>query len=278
MSYFNPRSHEGSDEARVSATMYLLCISILAPTRGATPKPRRSTQNGIFQSSLPRGERRYSFLLATMSEGFQSSLPRGERQTFFMVIWQFIVFQSSLPRGERLIIHAVHYKMAVFQSSLPRGERPFSQFRLSADHSISILAPTRGATPEGSFEREGHPISILAPTRGATMEQLRDVFYQIFQSSLPRGERPHSPVLALCLLLFQSSLPRGERLGFGKAQIGFILISILAPTRGATQGSRLISSCSRYFNPRSHEGSDLENVETIKSDIISILAPTRGAT
>ena len=99
--YFNPRSHEGSD-------MIVCCC----------PSSRE-----VFQSSLPRGERRVrvtyctscgniSILAptrgATNSEAgnnrgirFQSSLPRGERRdsVFMMVIP--VIFQSSLPRGER---------------------------------------------------------------------------------------------------------------------------------------------------------------------------------
>ena len=54
---------------------------------------------------------------------------------------------------------------------------------------ISIHAPTRGATTQVAVEQSGSAISIHAPTRGATMEQLRDVFHQIFQSTLPREER-----------------------------------------------------------------------------------------
>ena len=55
-------------------------------------------------------------------------------------------------------------------------------------------------------------------------------------------------------------------------------ISIHAPTRGATAGSR--SGTSRYnnFNPRSHEGSDVNSPPSISFHKISIHAPTRGAT
>ncbi len=54
---FNPRSHEGSDTGRGGAVRSLQ-ISIRAPTRGATQIDRSIDVNLIFQSALPRGERR----------------------------------------------------------------------------------------------------------------------------------------------------------------------------------------------------------------------------
>ena len=55
---FNPRSHEGSDsEDRIN--IYQVNISIHAPTRGATPVSTPIPGiHCIFQSTLPRGERR----------------------------------------------------------------------------------------------------------------------------------------------------------------------------------------------------------------------------
>ena len=55
-SYFNPRSHTGSDEKGRA-----LCeeerISIHAPTRGATNYIGQVSEQEIFQSTLPHGER-----------------------------------------------------------------------------------------------------------------------------------------------------------------------------------------------------------------------------
>ena len=58
----------------------------------------------------------------------------------------------------------------------------------------------------------------------------------------------------------------------------FIPISILAPTRGATLLRPVQNFPDRYFNPRSHEGSDPKGRGTYRRGYISILAPTRGAT
>ena len=62
-------------------------------------------------------------------------------------------------------------------------------------------------------------------------EQMR-----IFQSALPRGERPIPRESSLIGILFQSALPRGERLY-------------------NTDPDRALEN----FNPRSHEGSDVLN-------------------
>ena len=57
------------------------------------------------------------------------------------------------------------------------------------------------------------------------------------------------------------------------------IVSIHAPTRGATRPSSAIRRLQRCFNPRSHEGSDLNKVKyALYSSNVSIHAPTRGAT
>ena len=56
------------------------------------------------------------------------------------------------------------------------------------------------------------------------------------------------------------------------------VISIHAPTRGATLLPSAGIHSSENFNPRSHKGSDNKNREEIRLARISIHAPTRGAT
>ena len=58
--------------------------------------------------------------------------------------------------------------------------------------SISIHAPTRGATGMcGRYEVE-IAISIHAPTRGATQKLCDKLDSEVFQSTLPREERPYA--------------------------------------------------------------------------------------
>ena len=126
------------------------------------------------------------------------------------------------------------------------------------------------------------------------------LIFPIFQSTLPREERPSTSWIRQSTTRFQSTLPREERRN-GTFTIGaLIAISIHAPTRGAT---RTISQVSVFivfqstlpreerplwvsilysvpnFNPRSHERSDAWCFRQSFTHIhISIHAPTRGAT
>ena len=77
---FNPRSHEGSDSGYYHQGDRS-CISIHAPTRGATLK-----DISIFINTLDFNPRSHEGSDAAESAGaatlqlFQSTLPRGERQ------------------------------------------------------------------------------------------------------------------------------------------------------------------------------------------------------
>ena len=120
---------------------------------------------------------------------------------------------------------------------------------------ISIHAPTRGATALIVDDDYTITISIHAPTRGATKPDDRRRTNRRFQSTLPREERLESSPLIVVEVEFQSTLPREER-------------------RQVVRSGRWL----RYFNPRSHERSDIDKVKNARSHVISIHAPTRGAT
>ena len=124
--------------------------------------------------------------------------------------------------------------------------------------SISIHAPTRGATPswETCTERgkyfnprshEGSDLklsfefgflfkfSIHAPTRGATVSAIIVIHRVIaFQSTLPRGERLLIAIFIIVPSFISIHAPtRGATVHIGGI-IAWELISIHAPTRGAT--------------------------------------------
>ena len=63
-------------------------------------------------------------------------------------------------------------------------------------------------------------------------------------------------LIDLCADLFQSTLPRGERRVSAKSKKRAVDISIHAPARGATLSCCLCIFCQCNFNPRSREGSD----------------------
>ena len=165
-------------------------------------------------------------------------------------------------------------------------------------------------------------ISIHTPTRGTTAGTGTATNLAEFQSTFPREERPYYTIVRIQVLQFQSTLPREERpfpTDFVTAFMPYFnprshersdftgdytfevtLISIHAPTRGATHNAGTVGTAkefqstlpreerrieihtcsSRYhFNPRSHERSDATAKRVFWSPyLISIHAPTRGAT
>ena len=166
-------------------------------------------------------------------------------------------FQSTLPRGERLSVFAPAQQPAYFNPRSREG---------SDAHHPSVFFHFTHFNPRS---REGSD---------TTNQSVLHCFRK-FQSTLPRGERLHSPyfeissynfnprsregsdsaVLALVPISsqFQSTLPRGERRTVTIADRDGNKISIHAPARGAT--SMLLFPKFRFldFNPRSREGSDM---------------------
>ena len=71
ISDFNPRSREGSDRLFPSCIVMLKSISIHAPARGATHSQHISVvAYSVFQSTLPRGERRQRKSIYKRSSNF----------------------------------------------------------------------------------------------------------------------------------------------------------------------------------------------------------------
>ena len=190
--------------------------------------------------------------------------------------------------------------VAKFQSTLPQGER-LVVFIPTFDNSISIHAPTRGATrliSEGHsgyiyFNPRSHKgsdrirrdlavgkkISIHAPTRGATHGGGQGCWAEAISIHAPtRGATTMDCIKCQQKNTFQSTLPQGERQKNHKSGRRFLPISIHAPTRGATLGMPTVYYICYNFNPRSHKGSDRDRGGIAAVHDISIHAPTRGAT
>ena len=144
-------------------------ISIHTPTRGTTSNSLSFSIFSVFQSTLPREERPLQHQLGLHRRIFQSTLPREERQILILFNRFECLFQSTLPREERpaLLLRQTIYSpdfnprshersdtfsrsisslSVTFQSTLPREERQASFLFHFSLLSISIHAPTRGAT------------------------------------------------------------------------------------------------------------------------------------
>ena len=252
-SNFNPRSREGSDIDWVSNP---LCnaISIRTPARGATRTWTRLPRLCRFQSALPRGERlacvgnltksckisirapargaTYTPTQHLSSKLFQSALPRGERHDRRAGDDRSKAISIRAPARGATMRYWQQSKTIIFQSALPRGERPRRWRQQSSRQNFNPRSREGSDGTGDDFHNYGN-ISIRAPARGATKHTFFLHRRVLFQSALPRGERPILSKKSSSVSTFQSALPRGER-----------------PTC-TCKGSSLM-----YFNPRSREGSD----------------------
>ena len=98
-------------------------------------------------------------------------------------------------------------------------------------------------------------ISTHAPARGATEGAKAYYNVAIISTHAPTGGATTLKALCTFCALFQSTLPRGERLN-----------------------KHVTPNCPQDFNPRSHGGSDSDDINLDNFAKISIHAPTGGAT
>ena len=142
--HFNPRSREGSDMVNGAGRLRVK-ISIHAPARGATHVATNLTNGAKISIHAPaRGATIYTGGLAKVTL-FQSTLPRGERRGVTVSNPQVINFNPRSREGSDttrnfkffcfyISIHApargatirdcdISREHVAFQSTLPRGER-----------------------------------------------------------------------------------------------------------------------------------------------------------
>ena len=165
--YFNPRSHERSDG---SDGLDYGFVSNFNPRSHERSDVKSKSKKGwciIFQSTLPREERRMPLYMDTIYIYFNPrSHERSDLSGFQPIL--LLLFQSTLPREER-------------QRSDSAGFHKWDNFN-PRSHERSDLPP--------ALSSPGTIISIHAPTRGATLSS-NGMFLMVlvFQSTLPREER-----------------------------------------------------------------------------------------
>ena len=129
---------------------------------------------------------------------------------------------------------------------------------------VSIHAHTWGTTVECSQAHKPSYVSIHAPTCGATIVFNQLYLFQLFQSTLPHGERPVIPALATFAKSFNPRSHMGSDLPQLLHSASHLTVSIHAPTWGATCKVTKDLPNRRCFNPRSHMGSDVRLAMTRK--------------
>ena len=256
-----------------------LYISIHAPARGATQSPRSFLRcPRYFNPRSREGSDTEGKALVMLVVLFQSTLPRGERRLYCFSKSNSKQISIHAPaRGATSIILSFLYA-PIFQSTLPRGERPDSQHLFFRQIHISIHAPARGATKRFAIisaslsnfnprSREGSDydgqnvkkeeyISIHAPARGATNNADRIRNMSDISIHAPARGATHSMVFIKI----------------------YNLISIHAPARGATlvYDTWICPCCISIHAPA--RGATIQFPKIYKTYKISIHAPARGAT
>ena len=122
----------------------------------------------------------------------------------------------------------------IFQSTLPRGERHLGVRMVPGNRRISIHAPT-GGSDDSEILLYDQIVNFNPRSREGSdsVPPAIPVDTDYFNPRSHGGERPNAMSGSRKDYLFQPTLPRGER----------------PETGGSVKGRR-------YFNPRSHEGSD----------------------
>ena len=120
-------------------------------------------------------------------------------------------------------------------------------------------------------------ISIHAPTRGAT--KWIPCCGQSAHISIhaPARGATNSASMMSALSLFQSTLPQGERPYIQNQTRHFVYFNPRSH-KGSDSDELRTALTEGYFNPRSHKGSDVDDSDYTDRRYISIHAPTRGAT
>ena len=144
--------------------------------------------------------------------------------------------------------------------------------------SVSIHAPTGGATKVAEKQGNVARVSIHAPTGGATAPPpLISTENTGFQSTRPRGARPMCCMRGNHYRRFNPRAHGGRDVGGGGGERRY-QVSIHAPTGGATYALCQAASWFHRFNPRAHGGRDPTDSCGSIALFVSIHAPTGGAT
>ena len=165
---------------------------------------------------------------------FQSTLPRRERRFLPFKHTYPIYFNPRSREGSDMILVIILQKFMISIHAPAKGATPLDE-KLGLVPKISIHAPAKGATtlPEASWilRRNFNPRS----REGSDSIRLGKLANkQIFQSTLPRRERHFLSARHWNLITFQSTLPRRERQDLVFFVCNIQAISIHAPAKGAT--------------------------------------------
>ena len=162
-------------------------ISIHVPAWGTTGIMVIIRVMALFQSTCPRGARRYNGDYSCYGI-ISIHVPAWGTTLIYDIIRRRIEFQSTCPRGARQSMMIIRLIRLLFQSTCPRGARRTNLW-MQKCVKISIHVPAWGTT---SASRRGDlraVISIHVPAWGTTIYLFCEILPVKFQSTCPRGAR-----------------------------------------------------------------------------------------
>ena len=189
----------------------------------------------MFQSTFPRGERRWSGCNAGLVWGFNPRSHEGNDKCLCIILQYLSCFNPRSHEGNDKLDSVLDASFPCFNPRSHEGNDCVALREAPYQLHVSIHVPTRGTTRMNITELWSIWVSIHVPTRGTTLLACELLRYHTFQSTFPRGERQAETRSILLVRAFQSTFPRGERHVQGLLEAGKV-----------GQG----------FNPRSHEGND----------------------
>ena len=225
-----PRGERRNRQCRIPAECD---ISIHAPARGATISFRmHSWPCSNFNPRSREGSDDYKQEEVNMGIDFNPRSREGSDNTTqspVCIIWDFnprsregsdteeycklpnkLISIHAPARGATRFSAVVGMNLRISIHAPARGATAKSVGSLKAVV-ISIHAPARGATYRLGIAGRGKNISIHAPARGATILALYQLSPQIlFQSTLPRGERPARSPFWMCMCNFNPRSREGS--------------------------------------------------------------------
>ncbi len=259
-------------------------VSIHAPARGATSRAEIVRFLILFQSTLPRGERRLALIKGQVLEvsihaPARGATPdhgpdqisgdvsihapaRGATAIAPMPGCRFSCFNPRSRAGSDPLLHCVQVSTVLFQSTLPRGERPpasagcrprpgsFNPRSRAGSDATTVFTSTSSAR-----------VSIHAPARGATpFVGIHSTAPSWFQSTLPRGERPPLRGKFARRSGFNPRSRAGSDSGVSANSRPPILFQSTLPRGERPPRSAGYPRQGPGFNPRSRAGSDVERL------------------
>ena len=188
--YFNPRSREGSDELlRIITTSFWGFQSTL-------PRRERRKPDSVIDFFLhdfnPRSREGSDVNIAIKSPLYSDFNPRSREGSDILPVIcgkEQLNFNPRSREGSDAKQNSKLLDLMKFQSTLPRRERLLSEHGSTETTNFNPRS-REGSDTTGSLAHILKRISIHAPAKGATADAFNEAVSGIFQSTLPRRERP----------------------------------------------------------------------------------------